>query len=180
MKKLLTSLVVLAACVLLPSAVAGEDNNTRQKTDKAVKLQATCPVMGGKINKDLFVDHDGKRVYVCCKGCIGKVKADPEKYIKKIEAEGKTVASLQTSCPVMGGKINKDLYVDHEGKRIYVCCEGCIGKVKAEPEKYIKKLAAKGEVPAKVAAAGGEHKGHMKEGSHKKEGSHRKEGSHHR
>ena len=26
----------------------------------------------------------------------------------------------QSTCPIMGGGINKSLYVDHEGKRIYV------------------------------------------------------------
>lgn len=51
--------------------------------------------MGGKINKDLYVDHDGKRVYVCCKGCIGKIKADPDKYIKKLEKDGVALDAAQ-------------------------------------------------------------------------------------
>jgi hypothetical protein len=55
-------------------------------------------------------------------------------------AEGKP----QTSCPVMGGKINPKQYVDAEGYRIYVCCGGCIGKIKADPEKHIEKLQAEG------------------------------------
>ncbi len=59
----------------------------------------------------------------------------------------------QKSCPVMGGKINKDLYVDHDGKRVYVCCKGCVGAVKNDPEKYIKKLAEKGEGPVTVSEA---------------------------
>lgn len=50
--------------------------------------QAMCPVMGGKINPKLFVDADGYRIYVCCAGCIGAVKADPQKYIEKMKAEG--------------------------------------------------------------------------------------------
>jgi hypothetical protein len=44
--------------------------------------------MGGKIDKALFVDHAGKRIYVCCRGCIRAVRADPEKYIAKLESEG--------------------------------------------------------------------------------------------
>ncbi len=133
----------------------GADGNHQGAVAKeeAITPQKSCPVMGGKINKDLYVDHDGKRVYVCCKGCVGAVKNDPEKYIKKLEDDGVTVAKLQTSCPVMGGKINKDLYVDHEGKRVYVCCKGCVGAVKNDPEKYIKKLAEKGEVPVTVSEA---------------------------
>jgi len=53
-------------------------------------------------------------------------------------------AAPQTECPVMGGKINKSLYADVNGKRIYVCCKGCIAKVKAAPAKYIKQLEGKG------------------------------------
>ena len=58
----------------------------------AVKNQTTCPVMeGNAINKKLFVDYEGKRIYVCCRGCIGEVKSDPAKYVKRLEAEGITL-----------------------------------------------------------------------------------------
>lgn len=51
--------------------------------------QTTCPVMKqNKINPKLYVDADGYRNYVCCGGCLGAVKADPEKYIKQMKAEG--------------------------------------------------------------------------------------------
>ena len=32
----------------------------------------------------------------------------------------------QTACPVMGLKIDKDIYVDYGGKRIYFCCQACV------------------------------------------------------
>lgn len=61
-------------------------------------------------------------------------------------AEGKT----QTTCPVMGGKVTaKSPHVDVKGFRIYVCCPGCIDKIKADPEKYIKKMKAEGVEPTK-------------------------------
>jgi len=52
------------------------------------KAQATCPVMGAAINKNIYVDYNGKRVYFCCNGCPEAFKKDPEKYIKKLESEG--------------------------------------------------------------------------------------------
>lgn len=61
-----------------------------------------------------------------------------------------SVGTPQTKCPVMGGDINKKLYVDHDGKRIYMCCMGCIGKVKKDPAKYIKQLEDQGVVLEKV------------------------------
>ena len=104
--------------------------------EKKVKMQTACPVMGGKINKDLYVDQAGKRIYVCCKGCIAPVQKDFKKHAEKVAAAGETVATIQTTCPVMGGKINKKQYADVKGKRIYVCCPGCIGKIKSELEDH--------------------------------------------
>ena len=49
-------------------------------------------------------------------------------------------ATVQTTCPVMGGAINKALFTEYKGKKVYFCCEGCKEKFEAEPEKYIAKL----------------------------------------
>jgi len=32
----------------------------------------------------------------------------------------------QTDCPAMPGKIDKSLYADYKGQRVYFCCPGCI------------------------------------------------------
>ena len=62
--------------------------------EAAEKAQTQCPVMGGKINKAQYADVNGKRIYVCCVGCIAKIKADPDKYIKQLEAEGITLDKI--------------------------------------------------------------------------------------
>ena len=140
----------IAAGILVAGVtVAGEHpvHQTMEVEPKAkITPQTTCPVMGGKINKGLYVDHDGKRIYMCCKGCTAALKKDPKKYIKKLENQGVTLTKVQTICPVMGGKINKTLYVDHDGKRIYMCCKGCTKALKKDPKKYIKKLEKEGIV----------------------------------
>jgi hypothetical protein len=51
-----------------------------QKKDDAVIEQTNCPVMGGAINKDIFVEHNGKKVYFCCEECKAKYLKDPDKY----------------------------------------------------------------------------------------------------
>ena len=40
----------------------------------------------------------------------------------------------------MGGPINKAIYVEHEGKKVYFCCKGCETQFQEEPEKYVKLL----------------------------------------
>lgn len=59
-------------------------------TDNAAwaKAQTTCPVMGGPVNKSVYTDYKGKRVYFCCNACPEPFKKDPDKYIKKMESEG--------------------------------------------------------------------------------------------
>lgn len=109
-----------------------------------IKLQSTCPVTGREIDRTQYVDHEGKRIYVCGPECLKTVGKDPAAYITQLESEGITVARYQTTCPVMGGTINKSLYVDHEGKRIYVCCQQCLPALQKDPMKYIEKLESQG------------------------------------
>ncbi len=52
--------------------------------------QTVCPVLGGKIDKKVYIDYQGKRIYFCCPGCPAEFSKDPEKYLKKMEAEGIT------------------------------------------------------------------------------------------
>ena len=54
--------------------------------------QTKCPVLSGKVNENLYADYQGKRIYFCCSGCIDEFKKDPEKYLKKMAAEGVTPA----------------------------------------------------------------------------------------
>ena len=52
-------------------------------------------------------------------------------------------AIAQKTCPVMeGGKIDPKLFAEHKGRKIYFCCQACIGMFKESPEKYIKKVDA--------------------------------------
>jgi YHS domain-containing protein len=102
---------------LLLSAAARAAEGDKADPPKAGKAQETCPVMGGKINRDIFVDHEGKRVYLCCKGCIAEFKKDPAKYIKKLEDAGVTIEAAPApdkkeapaepkagACPATGAK----------------------------------------------------------------------------
>ena len=56
-------------------------------TQAAGIVQKTCPIMGGAINKNIYVDYNGRRVYFCCKMCVATFKKDPQKYVTKVDAE---------------------------------------------------------------------------------------------
>ena len=52
--------------------------------------QKTCPVMGdalGSMGEPIPVTIKGEMIYVCCRGCVRRVQADPDKYLAIVKAE---------------------------------------------------------------------------------------------
>ena len=152
-------------------------SSTKSDTQAALIPQTTCPVMGGAIDKKLYVDYQGKRIYMCCPGCKDAIAKDPEKYIKKLASMGQSVEIIdsalakqssapaqkaqakqtaetklipQKTCPVMGNPIDKNVFVDYKGHRVYFCCSMCPPKFRKDPENYLKKLKELGEEPENI------------------------------
>ena len=69
-------------------------------------------------------------------GCKKKSEPIAPAEIKQVVSE----AIEQKTCPIMGNPINKELYTEYKGQKIYFCCAGCKPKFEADPEKYITKL----------------------------------------
>lgn len=82
-------------------------------------------------------------------GC--KKKSEPAATAPAETTETKQVVSKvaeaaeQTKCPVMDGPINKNLYTEYKGKKVYFCCAGCKETFEKEPDKYIPKLPQFGD-----------------------------------
>lgn len=73
---------------------------------------------------------------IALQGCRKKsqpVPAPPAKEIAPASVE-------QTICPVMGGAIDKNIFTEYKGKKVYFCCLGCKDTFEKEPEKYLDKL----------------------------------------
>lgn len=135
-----------------PGKYAAKVAEQRKVLRSLPRVQVSCPVSGDPIDKDVSIEHDGQKVYFCCKGCIPKYRKDHARYKARQEA-GYT---YQTRCPVMGDEIDPTAYVDFAtGQRIYFCCKGCDKKFLATPAKYVAKLEVQGIKldPAKVKRA---------------------------
>ena len=89
-------LLLAAASVATAVLVAGCAKPTQQSSapqigaapqaaEAATEETATCPVMGETMKKSemIPVEHNGKTYYLCCRECLGKFKANPDKYIDK-------------------------------------------------------------------------------------------------
>ncbi len=152
-----------------PGKYAAKAAAQRKVLADRAKVQVTCPVSKEAIDKKIFVESKGKKVYFCCKGCGAKYEADPAKYAGALANS----YSYQTTCPVMGGKINPKVSTKlSTGETIYYCCPGCDKPLRDNPSKYNKNLVAQGILVdwAEVKKAdSGEHDGHD-HGSHGHEG----------
>ena len=118
----IAALIGLAFLVLM--AVALADPPRRCGTACAVtqaKPQTVCPIMGGKINRAVYADVEGYRVYACCAECTPKIKADPAAALKKIKANGEQPVAVASLCQPCGN-----------GKGSAACKLAC-AKAKAKP-----------------------------------------------
>jgi YHS domain-containing protein len=79
-----------ACCAVVLAFAAGgcgKKEPASGTTIGAVAVQKTCPVMGKEINKDIYRDYKGQRIYFCCPMCPPEFDKDPEKYVKIVDEE---------------------------------------------------------------------------------------------
>jgi YHS domain-containing protein len=124
--------VVLAVAIFAQSGMAG---NAPTKVP-----QTLCPLMGEKINRSIYADYQGKRVYFCCKSCLDEFAKAPANTVKQVEGKGIILDAAQVVCPVSGGRINREIYADYGGRRIYFSSKDCLVKFNHTPAQYAKKL----------------------------------------
>jgi YHS domain-containing protein len=110
---------------------------------------ATCPVSGGKLGSmgaPFVYVHEGREVRFCCKGCLPKFKADPAKYLAKVDA---TIAKEQASryplktCLVSGKAIDGDAKpIDHvwRNRLVRLHDRKCVEAFEKNPRKYVRVL----------------------------------------
>jgi hypothetical protein len=94
--------LVSAICVVGTATAAEAPASDSAAATQEIKAQTTCPIAGGAIDKKLYVDAKGYRIYVCCAGCIAKVKADPDAALAKIKANGETAEKAPAASAEAG------------------------------------------------------------------------------
>jgi hypothetical protein len=76
---------------------------------------------------------------------LSKAPNDPaiEEALLALLPEDRALAKKQVICPVTGqplGSMGTPTEVMIEGRKIFLCCEGCESKLKEDPKKYLAKL----------------------------------------
>ena len=75
-------------------------------------------------------------VFLSVSGCKKSESPAPPKATEEVAS----AAILQKTCPMMGSPIDKNVFTEYKGKKVYFCCAKCIAKFNANPEKYLDKL----------------------------------------
>jgi YHS domain-containing protein len=78
------------------------------------------------------------------KQAADQAKQTAEQAAADVQKKAETVVATvteQTKCPVLpNNPIDKNVFVEYKGKKVYFCCENCKAEFNKEPEKYIKDL----------------------------------------
>jgi hypothetical protein len=122
------------------------------RTGLTAEEQKICPVEGaelGTMGPPVAAEVGGQKVWTCCDACPPKIKADPARYLAKLTASASGTTKVMTAqeqklCPVTGarlGSMGDPIAVDVEGRKVWLCCDSCPPKLKANPAKYLAKLA---------------------------------------
>lgn len=126
--------------VFLGLSVSCAAQETKMNTDQVrITVQKICPVSGqelGAHGPPVKANIGEEEVFLCCDGCL-KGPVNPTHWTK-IHTN---FAKAQGVCLVMDNKLPKQpAWGIVNGRVIFVCCPPCIEKLKAEPEKFVKKL----------------------------------------
>lgn len=150
--------------------VATVPASEQQLTAAAVARQKICPVSGkplGSMGTPVAVDVNGQTIYACCQGCVDEIRSNPAKYAAgrpeitvttATEADSAQIAQ-QGKCPVMDeplGSMGQPIKVLVGGRPIFLCCKGCIKKIKAEPAKYLAMVYGEQPLPSDQESVSGE------------------------
>ena len=102
MKKRLNCVTGISCAVLAMAILCASPAMAESGAKEELKPQTTCPIMGGKINPDLFVDAAGYRIYMCCAACEDKIKADPAAAVAVLKEKGERPEVRPLVCAKCG------------------------------------------------------------------------------
>jgi hypothetical protein len=103
MRKILTALAILCMLMAVTTSIScssrdrGEQNQEKTETSTPAKIYQMRDAFSGKlVNRRIYTDYEGKRIYFCCPNSRDDFLKDPEKYINKFKELGITLQDAPT------------------------------------------------------------------------------------
>ena len=146
--KMIMSFIVVSAFLFTPFAM-GENK--------------ICPIMvDDEVDEEEVVEFEGKKVLMCCGGCIKAWDKNPKYYIKAsaallpqfkgMEKElglDKVKLMEQKFCPIYNDRVvaPESPVIEYKGKKIHVYSKGAIRRWNRDPDAAFAKAVAAGVLP---------------------------------
>jgi len=93
----------------------------------------SCPIMGKRASRKLFVDTTMGRIYVCCASCNEDILADVERAHRTAYPVVRKAGNA--ACPVTGKPVKADgPKVVLQGYEVGLCCTDCADKARADAQ----------------------------------------------
>ena len=106
MSKILTALAILCMLMAVTTSISctsrdkGEQNQEKTETgtpSPPAKIYQMRDAFSGKlVNRRIYSDYEGKRIYFCCPESREEFLKDPEKYINRFKELGVTLQDAPT------------------------------------------------------------------------------------
>ena len=126
---LLMFFLVIIGCKKQPQST--DSNQPASGGGQAAVQKWTCPM-----HPEVIADKPGQ----CPKCGMTLVPLKPEKDVNSMAA-AMSADIEQKMCPVLANMpIDRNIWVEYQGKKVYFCCADCKAKFQKEPEKYLSKL----------------------------------------
>lgn len=126
----------------------------------------TCPISGDKLGGDMGepvdIVYKNRLVRLCCKMCIKKFRANPDKVIaelNKAAIEQQIKSYPFKTCLVSGEELEEGDIIDRVvgGRLVRLCCKMCTRKLSKNPAKFVAEVDA-GYARAKKKERGADSK----------------------
>ena len=136
-----TTVVLFLAAVVSIGSPAASQETADGATSVRIAVQQICPVSGEKLGahgRPVKAMIGEEEVFLCCSGCL-KAQVKPEHWL----TIHKNMAVAQRICPVMENPLPRHpKWTIVNGRLLFVCCPPCIDDIKADPDKFTKRLDA--------------------------------------
>jgi YHS domain-containing protein len=91
---LILTTLILIFFMAVPSSAQEKKSSGKEAAATEVKAEpvnSICPVSAEEVDGEITYEYEGKTYALCCKSCLKKFKADPEKYISRLSEDGKSI-----------------------------------------------------------------------------------------
>jgi hypothetical protein len=128
---------------------------------KAAEAQKFCAIQTknrlGTMGTPVKIMVKGQPVFLCCNMCVAKAQANPDKTLAsvtdlklettiqenldKLKPEDRKLAVAQKFCAVQTknrlGSMGTPVVITLKGQPVFLCCDDCVDKAKADPDKTL-------------------------------------------